>query len=95
MDDKAIPGTNNPEVMYWVPSTQLEGICNSTLELQFEDICLPCVEDIASDLDSLVLINECLDLICETRKLDELRVEKLVRDHIEGMNLMWISSCLR
>ncbi|KAF2574892.1 hypothetical protein F2Q70_00003030 [Brassica cretica] len=59
------------EVMYWVPPTQLEGIYNSTLELEFEDICLPCVEDIASDLDSLVLINKCLDLICETRKLDE------------------------
>ncbi|KAF3563485.1 hypothetical protein DY000_02014710 [Brassica cretica] len=71
------------EVMYWVPPTQLEGIYNSTLELEFEDICLPCVEDIASDLDSLVLINKCLDLICETRKLYELRVEKLVRDHIE------------
>ncbi|KAF3581709.1 hypothetical protein DY000_02034214 [Brassica cretica] len=41
------------------------------------------LEDIASDLNSHVLINECLDLICETRKLDDLRVEKLVRDHIE------------
>jgi len=71
------------EVFYWVPPTQLEGICNSTLELHFEDICLPCVEEIASDLNSHVLINECLDLICETRKLDDLRVEKLVRDHIE------------
>ena len=71
------------EVMYRVPPPQLEGICISTLELQLEDICLPCVEDIASDLDSLVLINKCLDLICETRKLDEWRVEKLVRDHIE------------
>ena len=71
------------EVFYWVPPTQLEGICNSTLELHFEDICLPCVEEIASDLNSHVLINECLDLICETRKLDDLRVEKLARDHIE------------
>ena len=71
------------EVFYWVPPTQLEGICNSILELHFEDICLPCVEEIASDLNSHVLINECLDLICETRKLDDLRVEKLVRDHIE------------
>jgi len=44
---------------------------------------LPCGENIAHDLDSLVLINECLDLICETRKLDELRIEKLARDHIE------------
>ncbi|KAF3534193.1 hypothetical protein DY000_02037461 [Brassica cretica] len=48
------------EVFYWVPPTQLEGICNSTLELHFEDICLPCVEEIASDLNSHVLINECL-----------------------------------
>ncbi|WZZ86086.1 hypothetical protein YC2023_114665 [Brassica napus] len=71
------------EVFYWVPPTQLEGICNSTLELHFEDICLPCVEEIASDLNSHVLINECLDLICETRKQDDLRVGKLVRDHIE------------
>ncbi|KAF2582813.1 hypothetical protein F2Q70_00009950 [Brassica cretica] len=30
-----------------------------------------------------MLINGCLDLICETIKLDDLRVEKLVRDHIE------------
>ena len=44
---------------------------------------MPCVEEIASDLNSHVLINECLDLICETRKLDDLRVEKLVRYHIE------------
>ncbi|KAF3534135.1 hypothetical protein DY000_02041830 [Brassica cretica] len=71
------------EVFYWVPPTQLEGICNSTLELHFEDICLPSVEEIASDLNSHVLINKCLDLICETRKLDDLRVEKLVKDHIE------------
>ncbi|KAF3581654.1 hypothetical protein DY000_02030072 [Brassica cretica] len=71
------------EVFYWVPPIQLKGICNSTLELHFEDICLPCVEEIASYLNSHVLINECLDLICETRKLDDLRVEKLVRDHIE------------
>ncbi|KAF3581655.1 hypothetical protein DY000_02030073 [Brassica cretica] len=71
------------EVFYWVPPTQLEGICNSTLELHVEDIFLPCVEEIASDLNSHVLINECLDLICETRKLDDLRVEKLARDHIE------------
>ncbi|WZZ66900.1 LOW QUALITY PROTEIN: hypothetical protein YC2023_078270 [Brassica napus] len=48
-----------------------------------EDICLPCVEEIASVLNSHVLINEFLDLICETRKLDDLRVEKLVRNHIE------------
>ncbi|KAL0876513.1 hypothetical protein Bca101_026218 [Brassica carinata] len=66
-----------------VPPTQLEGICNSTLELHFEDICLTCVEDIASDFNSHVLINKCLDPICETRKLDGLRVEKLARDHIE------------
>ncbi|WZZ25470.1 hypothetical protein YC2023_008871 [Brassica napus] len=71
------------EEFHWVPPTELEGICNSTLELNFEDICLPCVEEIASDLNSHVLINECLDLICETRKLDDLRVEKLVRYHIE------------
>ncbi|KAF8085087.1 hypothetical protein N665_0681s0010 [Sinapis alba] len=71
------------EVIYWVPPTQLEGICNSNLELHFENICLPCVEEIAPDLNSFVLINECLDLICETRKLDDLRVEKLARDHIE------------
>ncbi|KAL0730305.1 hypothetical protein Bca4012_026398 [Brassica carinata] len=71
------------EVMYWVPPLQLEGTSISTLELQLEEICLPCGENIAHDLDSHVLINECLDLICETRKLDELRIEKLVRDHIE------------
>ena len=71
------------EVIYWVPPTQLEGICNQTLELQFENICLPCVEDIPSDLNTQFLINECLDLICETRKLDDLRVEKLVRIHLE------------
>ncbi|KAF2605144.1 hypothetical protein F2Q70_00027722 [Brassica cretica] len=71
------------EVFYWVPPTQLEGICNSTLELHFEDIFLPCVEEIAYDLNSHVLINECLDLICITKKLDDLRVEKLARDHIE------------
>ncbi|KAL0876624.1 hypothetical protein Bca101_026329 [Brassica carinata] len=71
------------EVMYWVPPLQLEGTSISTLELQLEEICLPYGENIAHDLDSHVLINECLDLICETRKLDELRIEKLVRDHIE------------
>ncbi|WZZ81072.1 hypothetical protein YC2023_101644 [Brassica napus] len=65
------------EVFYWVPPTQLEGICNLTLELHFEDICLPCVEEIASNLNSHVLINEFLDLIYD------LRVEKLARDHIE------------
>ncbi|KAL0734341.1 hypothetical protein Bca4012_010551 [Brassica carinata] len=74
---------NLKEVMYWVPPTQLEGICNSTLELHFEDICLPCVEDVASNLNSHVLIIECLDQICETRKLDDLRIAKLVRDQIE------------
>ncbi|KAG5400473.1 hypothetical protein IGI04_015080 [Brassica rapa subsp. trilocularis] len=71
------------EVMYWVPPPQLEGTRISILELQLEELCLPCGENIAHDLDSLVLINECLDLICETRKLDELRIEKLARDHIE------------
>ena len=71
------------EVFYWVPPTQLKGICNPTLELQCKNICLPCVEDIASDLNTQLLINECLDLICETRKLDDLRVEKLVRIHLE------------
>ncbi|KAF8048072.1 hypothetical protein N665_2694s0004 [Sinapis alba] len=71
------------EVIHWVPPTQLEGICNSNLELHFENICLPYVEEIAPDLNCLVLINECLDLICETKKLDDLRVEKLARDHIE------------
>ncbi|KAJ4889279.1 Uncharacterized protein Rs2_29027 [Raphanus sativus] len=65
------------------PPPQLEGTCNPTLELHFEDICSPCVEDTAPNSNSLVLINECLDLICETRKLDELRIEKLARDHIE------------
>ena len=74
---------NLKEVIYWIPPTQLEGICNPTLELHVEDICLPCVGDIASDLNSHVFINECLDLICATRKLDELRVEKLPRDHTE------------
>ncbi|KAL0742017.1 hypothetical protein Bca4012_083530 [Brassica carinata] len=71
------------EVMYWVPPLQLEGTSISTLEPQLEEICLPCGENIDNDLDSHVLINECLDLICETRKLDELRIEKLIRDHIE------------
>ncbi|KAJ4889510.1 Uncharacterized protein Rs2_29258 [Raphanus sativus] len=71
------------EVMYWAPPLQLEGIEISILELQFEKICLLCGENIAHDHDSLVLINECLDLICETRKLDELRIENLARDHIE------------
>ncbi|WZZ85511.1 hypothetical protein YC2023_114090 [Brassica napus] len=71
------------EVMYWVPPPQLEGTSISTLELKLEEICLPCGEDNAPDPDSLVLINECLNLICETRKLDELRVEKLAKDHIE------------
>ncbi|XP_056845529.1 uncharacterized protein LOC130496901 [Raphanus sativus] len=71
------------EVMDWAPPLQLEGIEISILELQFEKICLPCGENIAHDHDSLVLINECLDMICETRKLDELRIEKLARVHIE------------
>ena len=45
---------------------------------------MPCVEDTASHLNSqLLLINECLDLICKTRKLDDLRVEKLARIHLE------------
>ncbi|KAL0730334.1 hypothetical protein Bca4012_026427 [Brassica carinata] len=65
------------EVMYWVSPLQLEGTSISTLELQLEEICLPCGENIAHDLDSLELINEFLDLICETTKLDELRIEKL------------------
>ncbi|KAF8107197.1 hypothetical protein N665_0125s0025 [Sinapis alba] len=80
------------EVIYWVPPTQLEGICNSNLELHFENICLPYVEEIAPNLNCLVLINECLDLICETKKLDDLRVEKLTRDHIEvcfNKNYLW------
>ncbi|WZZ35290.1 hypothetical protein YC2023_018691 [Brassica napus] len=71
------------EVMYWAPPLQLEGIEISTLKLQLEEICLPCGENNVSDLNYLVLINQCLDLICETKKLDELRIEKLVRDHIE------------
>ncbi|KAL0643404.1 hypothetical protein Bca4012_041694 [Brassica carinata] len=71
------------EVMYWAPPLQLEGIEISTLKLQLEEICLPCGENNISGLNSLVLMNECLDLICETKKLDELRIEKLVRDHIE------------
>ncbi|KAF2537780.1 hypothetical protein F2Q68_00021661 [Brassica cretica] len=71
------------EVMYWVPPSQLEGTSISTLELKLEEICLSCGENNAPDLDSLFLINECLDLMCETRKLDDLRVEKLARDHIE------------
>ncbi|WZZ58791.1 hypothetical protein YC2023_058898 [Brassica napus] len=79
------------EVMYWVPPPQLEGISISTLELKLEEICLPCGEDNAPDLDSLVLINECLDLICETRKLDELRVEKLAKDHIE---VCFVKNCI-
>ncbi|KAL0723075.1 hypothetical protein Bca4012_037674 [Brassica carinata] len=62
---------------------ELEGTSISTLELQIMEICLPCGENIAHDIDSHVLINKCLDLICETRKLDELRIEKLVRDNIE------------
>ncbi|KAF3594846.1 hypothetical protein DY000_02025359 [Brassica cretica] len=74
---------NLDEVMYWVPPPQLEGTSISTLELKLEEICFPCGEDNAPDLDSLLLITECLDLICETRKLDDLRVEKLARDHIE------------
>ncbi|KAF3586219.1 hypothetical protein F2Q69_00030777 [Brassica cretica] len=41
------------------------------------------LKDIASDLNTQLLINECLDLICETRKLDVLRVKKLVRIHLE------------
>ncbi|KAJ4885562.1 Uncharacterized protein Rs2_35655 [Raphanus sativus] len=72
------------EVMYWIPPLQLEGIEISTLKLQLEEICLPCGENNVHDLDSLVLINECLDLICETWMLDEFRLEKLVRDHIEA-----------
>ncbi|KAL0759373.1 hypothetical protein Bca101_075523 [Brassica carinata] len=71
------------EVMYWAPPLQLEGIEISTLKLQLEEICLPCGENNISGLNSLVLMNECLDMICETKKLDELRIEKLVRDHIE------------
>ncbi|KAL0773117.1 hypothetical protein Bca101_038268 [Brassica carinata] len=79
------------EVMYWVPPPQLEGISISTLELKLEEICLPCGEDNPPDLDSLFLINECLDLICETRKLDELRVEKLAKDHIE---VCFVKNCI-
>lgn len=71
------------EVIYWAPPTQLEGICNPTLKLYFENICLRCVEDIASHLNSQLLINECLDLIYETRKLDDLTVKKLARIHLE------------
>src|SRR5690606_14778653 len=69
------------EVMYWAPPLQLEGIEISTLKLQLEEICLPCGGNNAYDLDSLVLIDECLNLLCETQKLDDLRVEKLVNDH--------------
>ena len=71
------------EVIYWAPPTQLEGICNPTFKLYFENICLHCVEDIASHLNSQLLINECLDLIYETRKLDDLTVKKLARIHLE------------
>ncbi|KAG5414908.1 hypothetical protein IGI04_002475, partial [Brassica rapa subsp. trilocularis] len=41
------------------------------------------LEDTASDLNYLLLINECLDLICETIKPDDLRVEKLARIYLE------------
>ncbi|KAG5397056.1 hypothetical protein IGI04_018870 [Brassica rapa subsp. trilocularis] len=41
------------------------------------------LEDIATHLNSQLLINECLDLICETRKLDDLRVKTLARIHLE------------
>ncbi|KAJ4905232.1 Uncharacterized protein Rs2_19183 [Raphanus sativus] len=76
------------EVMCWAPPLQRERIKISTLKLQLEEICLPCDENNAPDLDPPVLINECLDLICETRKLDELRNYLCASTDLESEFLM-------
>lgn len=73
------------EVIYWVPPTQLEGTYDSSFEFHDdEDSHMPCNEDTTSSLDTLMLIDDCYDLICETQRLDTLRVEKLARDYHEA-----------
>lgn len=72
------------EVVYWVPPFQLQGICDLTFEFQdYEDSHMLCVGDIAYDLSFSMLIDECYDLICETQRLDTLRIEKFARDYHE------------
>lgn len=55
------------------------------------------IEDIAFDFDSSELIKECLNLICETQREDDLRVENLARDYHEicfDMNYLCASNDL-
>uniref|UniRef100_A0A1J3EAI5 Uncharacterized protein n=1 Tax=Noccaea caerulescens TaxID=107243 RepID=A0A1J3EAI5_NOCCA len=72
------------EVIYWVPPCPLEGTCDSTVETHdYEDSHIPCIDVVASSVYTPILIDECHDLICETHRLDTLRVEKLTRDYHE------------
>ncbi|KAG7559395.1 Zinc finger CCHC-type [Arabidopsis thaliana x Arabidopsis arenosa] len=72
------------KVIYWVPPSELEGTCNSTFEIyDFEDIHMPCIEDMTSSLHTPFLIDECYDLICESQRLDILRAENVSRDYHE------------
>ncbi|KAG7552293.1 Integrase catalytic core [Arabidopsis thaliana x Arabidopsis arenosa] len=72
------------KVIYWVPPSELEGTCNSTFEsYDFEDIHMPCIEDMTSSLHTPSLIDECYDLICESQRLDILRAENVSRDYHE------------
>ncbi|KAG7559332.1 hypothetical protein ISN45_Aa05g009290 [Arabidopsis thaliana x Arabidopsis arenosa] len=72
------------KVIYWVPPSELEGTCVSTLEIHdVEDIQMSCIEDVTSSLHTSMIIDECYDLICESTRLDTLRAAKLVRDYHE------------
>ncbi|KAG7559166.1 hypothetical protein ISN45_Aa05g007720 [Arabidopsis thaliana x Arabidopsis arenosa] len=52
------------KVIYWVPQSELEGTCVSTLEIHdVEDIQLSCIEDVTSSLHTPMIIDECYDLI--------------------------------
>ncbi|KAG7585049.1 hypothetical protein ISN45_Aa02g004240 [Arabidopsis thaliana x Arabidopsis arenosa] len=70
------------KVIYWVPPSELEGTCVSTLEIHdVEDIHMPCIEDVTSSLHTPMIIDECYNLICESQQLDTLRAAKLARDY--------------
>jgi len=52
------------KVMYWIPPSKLEGTWFSILEIHdFEDIQMPCIEDVNSSLHTPMIIDECYDLI--------------------------------
>lgn len=61
-----------------------------TFELHdYDNNHFPYVENVTSNSEYFVLINECLDWMCETQRLDDLRVEKITMDYHEYA-ITWI-----